>query len=215
VRRAQHRANTSAAKGGIALCIRPYLELDLTARQTQTALRHEQGIALSLRQISSAYGREVHRHGLRRPTAELTVEAQRDKRRPEEQLVQIVRHRQAAHAVVKQHGLPKPKTLQEWQAVEEQFEVWDEVAGTLRRILPYGMTIPPEPRYRRLLLAFWEHAQQYQREGIRSLAFDPYFYLEPDETLPHAIRVLRPQLRAIQQRLVLSDAEVLKLLQGE
>src|SRR5207237_8142195 len=31
VRRAQHRDNTSAAKGGIALRMRPYLELDLTA----------------------------------------------------------------------------------------------------------------------------------------------------------------------------------------
>src|SRR5437870_11727628 len=52
VRRAQHRANTSAARGGIALLLEPYLPLDLTARQTQVALRTQGGPNLSLCQIS-------------------------------------------------------------------------------------------------------------------------------------------------------------------
>src|SRR5579883_2358377 len=54
-RRRQHRMNTSAGKGGILLCMQPYWDLDLTARQTQVALRADDGLAFSLRQISSAY----------------------------------------------------------------------------------------------------------------------------------------------------------------
>src|SRR5439155_23365462 len=152
--------------------------------------------------------RAMHPNGHQRPTIELTVEDQQDKRRSEHDLLQIVRHHKAAHALLNEYGLPHPTTLRDWRAVEEQFEVADDIALMLRRVLPPAIAIPSEPHYRRFLVEFWEKAELYQRERVRSIAYDPYIYLGPDETPQQVIRALIPQLRAIQRRLVLSDEEM-------
>lgn len=119
-RQQQHRENTSFAKGGVYLDIQPYLDLDLTARQTQLAIRVSKGKEYSLSQVSSAYSREMHRHGFVRPTDELTIEAQRDKRRTRDELLQIIFLRQLARAYILENGWNKPKTLQGWKVVGEQ-----------------------------------------------------------------------------------------------
>jgi hypothetical protein len=121
VRRAQHRINTSASRGGILLSIWPYLELDLTARQTQVALLTNEGESFSQEQIRQAYAREVRRHNLLRPIDELTVDAQRDKRRTDNELLEIVHNRQATHEHLRRLRLPKPQTLREWKIFEVLF----------------------------------------------------------------------------------------------
>jgi hypothetical protein len=214
IRRAQHRANTSAARGGIALLLEPYLRWDLTARQTQVALQAEGNPSLSLRQISSFYSRARHRQGVPRPTAELTVEAQRDKRRTEAELLQIVRDRETAAAALPREGLSPPSTIAEWRRLEVWLEVRDAQVTRLRAILPPAVAIPAARGYRAFLVEFWEKADAYHRDGILSLAYNPYRYLPEQEPPRQALRALAPQLRAIQQQLHLSDEEMRKLLRA-
>jgi len=206
--------STTAARGGIALLLEPYLPLDLTARQTQVAVRTQQGAELALRQIRSFYSRVRHRHGVERPTTELTGEAQRDKRRSEGELLQIVQDRQVAGAALQAAGLPKPATLAAWREREAQFEVRDALATQLRALLPPTVPLPPERFQREFVVAFWEHAAAYQRDGVLSLAYHPACYLKTGEPLTQALRPLAPQLRAIQRQLQLSDEEMRKLLRA-
>jgi hypothetical protein len=147
-RRCRLRENTSAAKGGVWLDLRRYEALDLTVKQTQVALRLLDGKEYSHAQIRSAYSRALHRHGLNRPIAELWREAQRDKSRSEQALLQIVRARVAAYQLVVQHRWNKPKTLQGWKHLEGGFSN-AEVArlGDL-----FGRTIPSDILARRYLL---------------------------------------------------------------
>ncbi|HTE84943.1 MAG TPA: hypothetical protein VK821_09430 [Dehalococcoidia bacterium] len=113
-RRQRLRSNTSAGKGGVWLVIRDYAPLCLTARQTQVAVKYYHGRRLSLSQIASAYQRERHRNHLQRPVAELTGEAQRDKRRSWRALLGIVRHRLAVNELLTEEGIGRPVTLCEW-----------------------------------------------------------------------------------------------------
>ena len=132
-RRHRLRENTSAAKGGIWLDVRRYEGLDLTARQTQVALKRLDGKEYSQAQIQSAYSRARHRHGLVRPIAELTVEAQRDKFRSEQAILEMVRARWAAYLLVRQHGWNKPTTLRGWQLLEGHLSATD--LATLAEVL--------------------------------------------------------------------------------
>ena len=110
-RRRLLRLNTSAGKGGVWLSIMDYAPLYLTARQTQVAVKHYQGRRLSLGQIATAYARERRRNHLVRPAAELTIEAQRDKRRTERALLEIVRLRLAVEQFLTERGIEKLATL--------------------------------------------------------------------------------------------------------
>jgi len=214
VRRAQHRANTSAARGGIALQLAPYLPLHLTARQTQVALQAAGGPSLSPSQIRSFSSRERHRHGVARPTAELTGEAQRDKRRSAAELRQLVMDRQVAWVALQRAGLPPPPSVSAWREREAHFEVRDALATQLRALLPPEVPLPPERHQREFLVAFWEHATYYQREGVLSLAYHPACYLAESESLGLAVRRLVPQLRGKQQALHISDEDLRKLLRA-
>lgn len=127
------RENTSAAKGGVWLDVRRYEALDLTAKQTQVALKRLDGQEYSQAQIQAAYSRARHRHGLVRPIAELTVEAQRDKFRSERALLEIVRARSAAYVLVRQHGWNKPATLRGWHLLEGHLSATD--LATLAEVL--------------------------------------------------------------------------------
>lgn len=146
-----HRLNTSAGKGGILLVIEKYFPLDLTARQTKVALEVYDGIELTREQIVAAYSREVHRHGLQRPLEELMVEAQRDKRRSKEELLNIVVRRQAAHRVMLTSGLEKPKTLQQWRELEHEPPTEEEI-NRLAELLLNPIFVPRSPLEQRYLL---------------------------------------------------------------
>lgn len=113
VRRQGLRLNTSAGKGGVWLSIKDYVPLWLTARQTQAAIKQDSGRRLSVVQIQSAYSRERHRNHLKRPVAELTAEAQRDKQRTERALLEIVRLRRAVSRFLIERGMEGLATLRD------------------------------------------------------------------------------------------------------
>ena len=116
-RRRLLRENASAAKGGVWLAIEPYAPLLLTARQTHVALQNLEGRELSLHQIATAYGRERRRNGLERPVKELSIQAQRDKRRSNAEVANIASLRVEARDTLARFHLALPRTLERWNQV--------------------------------------------------------------------------------------------------
>jgi hypothetical protein len=112
-RKARHIENTSISKGGIEVSMRPYFHLDLTTKQTREALKALDGKVYSNSQIAHAYTREVTRHGLQR-AKDISLEGQRDKKRSDEELLEIARLRIEVDRVLTEHELEKPKTAKEW-----------------------------------------------------------------------------------------------------
>lgn len=110
-RKEMRRENTSAGEGGVWLAIRQYAPLLLTARQIQLAAELD-GISLTLKQVASAYAMLRARHGY---MGAGLVEANRDKYRSREEILEIVRLRVQVHNFLEEHHLPSPKTLEEWQ----------------------------------------------------------------------------------------------------
>lgn len=111
------KENTSAAKGGVWLAIKPYAPLLLTTRQTYVALQNLEGRELSFRQIATAYGRERRRNGLERPAKELSIQAQRDKRRSNGEIANIASLRVEARDTLARFHLALPRTLERWNQV--------------------------------------------------------------------------------------------------
>lgn len=154
IQRNSHRINTSIARGGVFAAIEDYIPLDLTAKQTKIAVAVNKGIALEQSQVAHAYSREMHRHGLQRPIKELMVEAQRDKFRSPEELLNIVRNRQAAYRLTIELGLEKPKTLRQWNELEKdpRRELTEEEFNKLAELLLNRIFVPRDTLAQRYLL---------------------------------------------------------------
>ena len=199
--------NTSIGKGGVKVAVEPYFKMDLTARQTQIAIEAETGTVFSVRQIGTAYTREVVRHGLSRASG-INLEAQRDKKRTREELLAIVERRKVAFKYIKDQQLPRPVTVAGWQNIEEI----DKTVTQLRSKLPYGTEIPTSRDRRLVLIELLERADHFQREGVWSLQYSPQMYVAPGEDWQAVVKELTPQLKALQQKYLLTKDQMLRLL---
>lgn len=171
--------NNSASKGGEALAVRPYRDLDLTAKQTMVAIAYFDRKTYTQAEIARAYSREMHRHGLKRPVKELMGEAQRDKRRSEDELLEIVKSRKAAQRVIEMGHFEKPKTLREWHMLEAFAPSMEVSLSTaqlenirdkafLAQILEDSALVPDNPLEVEYLLTLWR-AQEAAAAGDESL----------------------------------------------
>lgn len=177
----EHRRNTSAGRGGILLAVSEYFPLDLTSRQTQIALEVDHGISLPQPKIAHVYAREMHRHGLQRPIAQLTIEAQRDKRRPTVELVRIVKQRKNAHSLIERSRLPKPQTLEEWSSVEQET---DEIKNQLLDLLGKEELVPGDMLGCGYLLDLYQARRVWIENEDRSLIDNfPLIYEEMDSAI--------------------------------
>lgn len=177
----EHRRNTSAGRGGILLAVSEYFPLDLTSRQTQIALEVDHGISLPQPKIAHAYAREMHRHGLLRPIAQLTIEAQRDKRRSREELLDIIIRRKAAQRLMEVSGLHKPETLRGWCLLEEET---DDTRNQLSEVLGGEKLMPADFLGCRYLLEIYEARRVWIENEDRSLIDNfPLIYEEMDPAI--------------------------------
>ncbi len=161
-----HKVNTSYGRGGIWLKVSEFFPLDLTSKQTQIALRLKE-VELSQHQIATAYAREMHRHSLQRPVTELTIEAQRDKRRSEEELARIVGFRQDAYNEVVEKSWKKPSSLRGWHLLEGVID--EESKETLLELLGSRDLFPQDALAQRYLLRLHEARQLWIQQRDSSV----------------------------------------------
>lgn len=181
--RIMHRENTSAGKGGIWLAIRQYVPLLLTARQTQIAVEQD-GKSLTFKEVASAYSRLKARHGY---MGAGLAEANRDKTRSNEEILEIVRLRVEAHNFLIRHNLPIPKTLEDWQRVVQRMQ---EDQAELAQVLGSDFSGLSSLEKSYLLDLYLARKLRCQTGDDTLLRNFPRFYTEVDPTI---VQRLKPE----------------------